>query len=72
MSLDIQSETQNQLESTELRPPAAPRRMPTHAKAPNTKPGLGIEINEEEVRKHPFEQEIPQRVYYRDGAVGDW
>ena len=39
MSLDIQSETQNQLESTELRPPAAPRRMPTHAKAPNTKPG---------------------------------
>ena len=38
----------------------------------NTKPGLGIVINEAEVRKHPFEQEIPQRVYYRDGAVGDW
>ena len=39
---------------------------------PNTKPGLGIEINEEEVRKHPFEQELPQRVYYQDGSVGDW
>jgi galactonate dehydratase len=39
---------------------------------PNTKPGLGIEIDEEEVKKHPFEQEIPQRVFYRDGSVGDW
>ena len=39
---------------------------------PNTKPGLGISINEEELRKHPFEQEIPQRVFYRDGSVGDW
>lgn len=39
---------------------------------PNTKPGLGIEINEAEVRKHPFEQEIAQRVFYADGSVGDW
>ena len=39
---------------------------------PNTRPGLGITINEDEVRKHPFEQEIPQRVFYADGAVGDW
>ena len=39
---------------------------------PNTAPGLGIEINEAEVAKHPFEQELPQRVYYRDGAAGDW
>ena len=30
------------------------------------------EIDEEEVRKHPFEQELPQRVYYQDGSVGDW
>lgn len=37
-----------------------------------SKPGLGISINEAEVLKHPFEQEIPQRVFYRDGAVGDW
>ena len=39
---------------------------------PNTRPGLGITINEAEVKKHPFEQEIPQRVFYRDGSVGDW
>jgi len=39
---------------------------------PNTKPGLGIEIDEEQVAKHPFEQEVAQRVYYQDGSVGDW
>jgi galactonate dehydratase len=39
---------------------------------PNTRPGLGITINEAEVKKHPFEQELPQRVFYRDGSVGDW
>ena len=39
---------------------------------PNTLPGLGITINEDEVRKHPFQQEIPQRVFYQDGSVGDW
>lgn len=39
---------------------------------PNTKPGLGITINEAEVRKHPFQQEVPQRVFYSDGSVGDW
>ena len=39
---------------------------------PNERPGLGIEINEDEARKHPFEQEIAQRVFYPDGSVGDW
>ncbi len=39
---------------------------------PNTRPGLGIEINEDEVRRHPFQQEILQRSFYRDGSVGDW
>jgi len=39
---------------------------------PNTQPGLGIEIDEAEIAKHPFEQEIIQRVFYPDGAVGDW
>jgi len=39
---------------------------------PNTRPGLGIEIDEQEVKKHPFEQEIAQRVFYPDGSVGDW
>jgi len=39
---------------------------------PNTRSGLGVEINEAEVRKHPFEQELPQRVFHADGSVGDW
>lgn len=39
---------------------------------PNTRPGLGIEINESEVKKHPFEQELLQRVNHPDGSVGDW
>lgn len=39
---------------------------------PNTRPGLGISINEAEVRKHPFQQELPQRVFHPDGSVGDW
>jgi galactonate dehydratase len=39
---------------------------------PNNRPGLGIEIDEEEVRKHPFQQEIVLRVFHRDGSVGDW
>jgi galactonate dehydratase len=44
----------------------------TRTVTPNTRPGLGITINEQEVRKHPFEQEVSQRVWYRDGSVGDW
>jgi galactonate dehydratase len=44
----------------------------TRTVTPNTRPGLGISINEAEVRKHPFQQEVLQRVFYRDGAVGDW
>jgi galactonate dehydratase len=39
---------------------------------PGTRPGLGLEINEQEVRKHPFEPEVLQRTFYRDGSVGDW
>jgi galactonate dehydratase len=39
---------------------------------PNTRPGLGIAINEAAIKKHPFQQELPQRVFYRDGSVGDW
>lgn len=38
----------------------------------NTRPGLGIEIDEAEVRKHPFAQEVLQRTFHRDGSVGDW
>jgi galactonate dehydratase len=40
--------------------------------SPHNRPGLGIEINEVEVRKHPFEQEIVLRHFHADGSVGDW
>ena len=39
---------------------------------PNQRPGLGITINEQVVAQHPFQQELPQRVFYADGSVGDW
>ena len=39
---------------------------------PGTRPGLGIEINEKEARKHPFQQEVLQRSFTPDGAVTDW
>jgi galactonate dehydratase len=39
---------------------------------PSDRPGLGIEIDETEVKKHPFEQEILERTFYADGSVGDW
>jgi galactonate dehydratase len=39
---------------------------------PSTGPGLNIEINEKEVKKHPFQQEVLRRTFYADGAVGDW
>jgi galactonate dehydratase len=35
-------------------------------------PGLGVEINEAVISRHPFEQELLQRVFYGDGSVGDW
>lgn len=39
---------------------------------PHSVPGLGVEIHEAEVKKHPFQQEILQRTFYKDGSVGDW
>lgn len=39
---------------------------------PNQKPGLGVELNEAEIAKHPFQQEILQRHFHPDGSVGDW
>jgi galactonate dehydratase len=39
---------------------------------PNYKPGLGIELNEDEIRKHPFDQELLQRLFHADGSVADW
>ena len=39
---------------------------------PSNRPGLGVELNKAEIKKHPFEPEIVDRVFYPDGAIGDW
>jgi galactonate dehydratase len=44
----------------------------TRTVRPSARPGLGIEIDEAEVKKHPFQQELLQRSFYADGSVGDW
>jgi galactonate dehydratase len=44
----------------------------TRTVRPSSKPGLGIELDERAIAAHPFEQEVPQRVFYHDGSVGDW
>ncbi len=39
---------------------------------PSDAPGLGIEIDEAAVKRHPFVQELPSRSGHPDGAVADW
>ncbi len=46
--------------------------LKTRTVRPSSRPGLGIEIDEAEVKKHPFQPEILQRTFYADGSVGDW
>jgi galactonate dehydratase len=40
--------------------------------SPPTRPGIGIEVNEKEAAKHPFQPEIPMRFFHADGSVADW
>lgn len=37
-----------------------------------TKPGLGVEVNETEAAKHPYEPEVLMAYHRRDGSVADW
>lgn len=39
---------------------------------PSSRPGLGVEIDEAALARHPFEQEVPRRSYAPDGSVVDW
>jgi galactonate dehydratase len=39
---------------------------------PSERPGLGVEIDLDVVARHPFQPEVLQRVFHRDGSVGDW
>ena len=37
-----------------------------------TEPGLGVEVDEHEAAKHPFQQEPLMRYFHDDGSVADW
>jgi galactonate dehydratase len=39
---------------------------------PPTAPGIGIEVNETEAAKHPFQPEVTMACFHRDGSVADW
>ena len=39
---------------------------------PPSKPGIGVEINEEQALKHPFELSKPVQWFHEDGSVADW
>jgi galactonate dehydratase len=40
---------------------------------PPEKPGLGVEVNEAEARKHPFQQEVMEQLtFHADGSVAEW
>jgi galactonate dehydratase len=44
----------------------------TRTVRPSERPGLGVDVDEAAIARHPFEQELAQRVFYGDGSVGDW
>ncbi|MEO7912437.1 MAG: mandelate racemase/muconate lactonizing enzyme family protein, partial [Roseiflexaceae bacterium] len=39
---------------------------------PPTRPGLGIDVDEQAAAKYPFKPEAMQRYFHPDGAVADW
>ena len=39
---------------------------------PPIRPGIGVEVDEEAAARYPYAPELPARVFYDDGAVGDW
>jgi galactonate dehydratase len=40
--------------------------------SPPTRPGLGIDVDEQAAAKYPFKPEAMQRYFHPDGAVADW
>jgi hypothetical protein len=35
-------------------------------------PGIGVEINEKEIKKYPFKGGAPIQWFIEDGSVADW
>jgi galactonate dehydratase len=40
--------------------------------APPTRPGLGIDVDEQAAARYPFKPEAMQRYFHPDGSVADW
>jgi len=39
---------------------------------PSTAPGIGIEVDEEAAKKHPYQPDTILRLFHEDGSVADW
>lgn len=50
----------------------APVRVDRGIGYPPTVPGIGIEVNEAEAARHPFQPEVTMACFHRDGSVADW
>lgn len=51
---------------------SAPLHVEQGSVLPPTLPGLGIDINEKEAAKYPFQNEVPMAFVRPDGSVADW
>jgi galactonate dehydratase len=51
---------------------AAPLRIENGVALPPEAPGIGVEVNEAEAAKHPFQPEVAMARFHRDGSVADW
>jgi galactonate dehydratase len=40
--------------------------------SPPRRPGIGLEVNEKEAAKHPYQPETKVRWFHPDGSVADW
>jgi galactonate dehydratase len=49
-----------------------PLRMEGGQAHPPSAPGLGIDINEREAAKYPFQPEVYMPSFHKDGSVADW
>jgi galactonate dehydratase len=49
-----------------------PLRLTGGTCTPPTAPGLGIDIDEREAARHPYQPEVTMARFRKDGSVADW
>jgi galactonate dehydratase len=49
-----------------------PVEVNTGTARPPSRRGLGVDINEREAAKHPFQPEVTMAYFHKDGSVADW